>query len=327
MPLPTRLDAALLYPAQPQVDFAAIAASVNAIMAPSGLSLEVASLKPGKGAKLKGDTPGGTITLTIALSPKPMPESRLATAMASDYGRLQGADWPTTCSQHRAFLAVVAEARGKGSGGQQSFETLLALTQIAAEQLAMEALPLAVYWGQSNQLFSSERFMAMADVLFPLPLFIHPRPFSSGRMAEGTQCMGVRLDHAEQVLGRALVFREAPSRLPYILDRAYAFIDHCRATGRILGDGAEFGAGPSEVIRVSHHGPGPEHPTGHIALTLRELDGVLLLQPDGENNAPGIASARADSAPPHPPPTRGPPAEAVNDFFSTPDAKARARHG
>ena len=322
MPLPARVDAALLHDATPAPDFLAVAESINAIMAPSGLSLELTTVKPGQGAKL--EAPG--LSLTLAQAGKRLSEGRLARAAAADYARLQGLDAPALIAAHKCFIAVVAEAKGPKAGGQDSFETLLALTQIAAEQLAMAATPLAIHWGQSDQLFSPERFMAMADVLFPLPLFCHPRPFSSGRVAEGTQCMGFRLDFAEQVLGRPLIFREAPARLPYLLDRAYAFIDHCRESGRILGDGAQFGAAPSEVIAVAHKPASPEYPSGCIELTLREREGVFQLQPEGAGNPEGLADARAETAPAGPAPTGSArTGDPVDDFFSAPDVKTRER--
>ncbi|MBS8228462.1 hypothetical protein [Vannielia litorea] len=323
MPLPSRIDAALLYPAPPEVDFEAIAESVNAIMAPSGIALQTITLKPGQGAKLEANG----ISLTLAQAGKRLTESRLTRAMASDYTRLTGLDAAAEVAAHGAFVAVVAEAKGFDAGSQDSFETLLALTQIAASHLAMEAEPLAIHWGQSDQLFSPERFLAMADVLFPLPLFCHPRPFSSGRVAEGTQCIGFRLNHAEEVLGRPLLFREAPARLPYLLDRAYAFIDHCREAGRILGDGAQFGAAPGEVIAVAMKPPSEGYPQGHIELTLREREGVFQLQPEGAFNPEGMADARPESAPAGPLPTGGKTGNAVDDFFSTPDAAARERIG
>ncbi|SIN96188.1 hypothetical protein [Vannielia litorea] len=323
MPLPSRIDAALLYASSPAPDFAAVAERVNAIMAPSGIALETTTLKPAQGAKL--EAPG--LSLTFALAGKRLSEGRLARAVASDYTRLTGLDAPAEVAAHQAFIAVVAEAKGFDAGSQESFETLLALTQIATSHLAMSAEPLAIHWGQSDQLFSPERFLAMADVLFPLPLFCHPRPFSSGRVAEGTQVIGFRLDHAEEVLGRPLLFREAPARLPYLLDRAYAFIDHCRDKGRILGDGAQFGASPGEVIAVAMKPPSQDYPQGHIELTLREREGVFQLQPDGAFNPAGLADARPESAPPGPLPTGGKTGNAMDDFFSTPDASARERIG
>ncbi|QDC09745.1 hypothetical protein FHY55_11020 [Oceanicola sp. D3] len=323
MPLPSRTDAALLYPAPPEVDFEGIANSVKEIMAPSGIDLQTTMHKPGQGAKLEAEG----LSLTIAQAGKRLTESRLTKAMASEYTRLTGMNAGVDVAAHGAFIAVVAEAKGFNAGSQDTFETLLALTQIAASHIAIEAEPLAVHWGQSDQLFSPERFLAMADVLFPLPLFCHPRPFSSGRVAEGTQVIGFRLDHAEEVLGRPLLFREAPARLPYLLDRAYAFIDHCREAGRILGDGAQFGAGPGEVIAVAMKPPSVEYPQGHIELTLRDREGVFQLQPEGAHSPEGMADARPESAPSGPLPTGGKTGNAVDDFFSTPDAAARERIG
>ncbi|MBY6047550.1 hypothetical protein [Vannielia litorea] len=323
MPLPAKVDAALLYAAVPNPDFAAIAERVNAIMAPAGIALQTTTMKPGQGAKLESQG----LSLTIAMAGKRLTETRLAKAMASDYTRLTGLDGPAEVAAHHAFVAVVAEAKGFDAGSQDTFETLLALTQIATSHIAMEAEPLAIHWGQSDQLFSPERFLAMADVLFPLPLFCHARPFSSGRVAEGTQCIGFRLERADQVLGRPLLFREAPARLPYLLDRAYAFIDHCRENGRILGDGAQFGASPGEVIAVAMKPPSEEYPQGHIELTLREREGVFQLQPDGAYNPEGMAEAAPETAPAGPLPPAGKTGNAVDDFFSTPDSAARERIG
>lgn len=294
MPLPSRVDAALLYEAGPEPDFTALAESIIAIMAPSGISLSVAQHKPGQGIRLQA--PG--LALTLACGRKRLAASRFAAAAASDYTRLQGLDPDALIAAHGGFLAIMAQASGSEAGSQDSFETLLALTQIAASQSAMSALPLCVHWGQSDQFFAPERFLAMADVLFPLPLFCHPRPFSSGRMAEGVQCMGVRLARAEQVLGRALVFREAPARLPYLLERAYAFIEHCRGSGRILGHGASFGASADEVIALAHLPASAEHPSGCIELTLREREGVFQLQPEGSANPAGLAEPRVGAASP-----------------------------
>ncbi len=321
MPLPSRVDAALLYATGPEPDFEAVAEAVIGIMAPSGIALQTTTLKPGHGAKLEAQG----ISLTLARAGKRLSEGRLTRAAASDYTRLTGLNAQGAIAAHTCFIAVVAEARGFDAGSQDSFETLLALTQIATSHLALADEPLVIHWGQSDQLFSPERFLAMADVLFPLPLFCHPRPFSSGRVAEGTQVIGFRLDHAEEVLGRPLLFREAPARLPYLLDRAYAFIDHCRETGRILGDGAQFGASPGEVIAVAMKPPSEAHPQGHIELTLREREGVFQLQPEGSYNPEGLSDARPESAPPGPLPTGGKTGNAMDDFFSTPDATARER--
>lgn len=263
-------SADLLLAERPALQVDALIDMLNDVMAPAGLTFEDA-----------GDGVLSTDRLHVILSLSGrLPDEHLELTDSSEYGQILGEDWDDLILRHRAALTlVVAPGSSPDTVDEVEFDAdqhdlMLAVAHVSVTYLTNDLDPLAVHWAPTGNLFTPQRIMAMADMLFPLPLFVHPVPSSTGRTDGETQVVGFRLRGANDLIGSPLVMREAPARLDWLVSRALAFVDHARTVGRPVQPGESWGCEPGERFDVSSD---PE--TGGLALTLKEREGVLVLQP------------------------------------------------
>jgi hypothetical protein len=256
-------------------DAPVLVATLNDVLGPAGLAFARAESRAGLLVS------AGRLHLMLDGQERPLPAARLAGARGSGLGAILGEDWEPAIAAHRGALTL---AVGPGPApdavqelaprqDQELTDLMLTVAHVAASHLAAETGPLALHWGQSDQLFLPGRFLAMADMLFPLPVFLHPRPTASGRTDGHAACVGFDLIGAETLLGRPLRFAEAPARLDWLVLRAYALVAHLRAAGEWPAEGDSFGTAPGERITVTHAAD------GGLVLTLTEREGELVLQP------------------------------------------------
>lgn len=151
---------------------------------------------------------------------------------------------------------------------QPMFEARLRLTKIISFLLNQASPGGTVYWGQSEQLYTSAAFATIAQHRFPLTLFIHPLFHASGASKRGQVLAGIKGLGSQHVLGKPLVFAEHTQPMMQSYVRLLEFAEHCRSIGHVMQDGARFGDEPSEQITVRHHPATPKDPTGCIELVL-----------------------------------------------------------
>jgi hypothetical protein len=297
--LPNSLLATLLYGHQPRVDTAMVCETLNAVFSPSGYAFTLEKAAGGLEILSHAD-----VHIAFQRPPAPAPSSEFTTALDSKFLAIDGIDFHAITRGHRKQMRITVDTGPRPSDTAPSpdkatYELMLSLLQLAISAVISIDPPRLIHWTQSDQLLEPARFSLMEDMLFPLPLFLHPMIETSGRMFEDVQAVGFSLKGSEQIFGQPIQFLEAPEQLSWLLSRAYAFIEHCRATGTVFQDGDTFGLEPGEIILVRHrYDNGPDQPAT-ITLTLRERDGRMVLQPVVKT-APPVAKPIEPTPPPQP---------------------------
>lgn len=275
-PDPAAIMVNLLMSKAAPVRMRALADTLNEVMGPSELRFAEADSRTGLLLS------AGRLHLLIEGSRRPLAPARLAGALDSDLGVLLGESWADLVQRHRAAVTLTvgfgpdpAAVPAPGlRADREQVELMLTVAHVAATFLTTDCAPLAVHWAPCDQIFAPKRFLAMADMLFPLPLFLHPRPIRSARFDGAHQSVGFDLLGARALIGCPLRFREAPARFDWLVERALAFVAHARAMGAPLPPGDSFGTAEGERIAVE------AAPEGGLALVLKERDGILMLQPE-----------------------------------------------
>lgn len=271
MPLPTSVSSRLLYTRFMRVDLPELCTVLNDIFSPAGYAFDIVEHVRGARLLLAHDA----VEIQIILEPEALDHVPLLTLAEEPFHQTERVDWADLIRGHRCHAEISVQMTGSAKGPDRAlFEVMLSLCQMTTTALTAMMPPTLIHWMQSDQLFLPSKFQLMDDMLFPLPLFIKPRLFSSGRMQEDAQVLGMWADGAELFLGRPLVFEEAPVTLQWLQQRVYAFVEHYRTSDVPPADGDTFGIEPEEIIRIQARGRGP------ISLTLRERGGMLVLQPD-----------------------------------------------
>lgn len=194
----------------------------------------------------------GALQLTLSGLGHPYDSKALRTARASALGRLLREDWDTRIERHDAALCltVVLEPVPEAPPSRAVLDTAVALAHVAASHLTAhhaEAVE-AVLWSPPAQLFSPRRFLAMADMIDPLPLLLHPVPYPAGDGAPG---LGLELRGAEALIGHRLRIAPTEARFGWLAARGFALVAHLRRTGEPLREGDSVSLVPGEALRIS----------------------------------------------------------------------------
>lgn len=273
-PATIRVD--LLMDGPPSIRMRALAETLNEVMGPSDLNFAEAESRSGLVLS------AGRLHVLVDGSDSPLSSDHLAPALGSDLGKILNENWADFAKRHCASVSLTVGAgpdpHAENALGavpdREQIEIMMTVAHVAATFLATDCQPIAVHWAPCHQLFAPKRFLAMGDMLFPLPLFLHPKPIYSSRMDGAHQSVGFDLLGAESLIGCALRFREAPARFDWLVERALAFVAHCRAMGQPLAAGDSFGTAEGERIALE------AIPDGGFALVLKERDGIMMLQPE-----------------------------------------------
>lgn len=195
--------------------------------------------------------------LRLAARDLPLTKDRLPADIGTGLAELLGDDSHASLACHRAALTLTVGAGHTPPERDERvrvptrelFDQMLILAHAAATRIASESHALAVHWGQSNQMLSAMRFAAMGAMLFPLPLFLNPRP--DPEVAE-PGWTALEIEGAFHIIGRPLRTAPAPVDLAWIMPRVYALVSHLRATGQEVRDGMAFATGDGErfVLRL-----------------------------------------------------------------------------
>lgn len=277
---PSSVRASLLLSQAPSIDLESLRAALSDVLQPAGLVFEMVASRTGLTLCAR------RLHLCLSAQAKPYSAPALSQALSSRLGEFLGERWQERVDQHDGTVSLTVHAGPAEAKNDEAFpldgpalreldDLMLTATHVAAAHLtiANERETEAVLWEPSAQLFSPARFLAMAEMIYPLPLFMHPMPTHDGTLHEGTACISVDFVGASRLLGHGLSFCEAPARLDWLAGRAYAFVAHMRASGTRLRPGDSFGLDEGERIEV---GMAPE---GLMTLTLKERDGMLVRQP------------------------------------------------
>jgi|GEM_PF-2995050 len=290
---PNKIESALLYQ-----DFATVAPQgllrhLNASLADTGLSFEPVESSPDDSYSI---FTGDGLHVMLSQTRSPLPLDGFASALASPYTHVVFPNAEEIVALHACRMYVTV-----GSGlpmpdlpnirelmempeadqSQAEFESKLTVCRLLTDALINHNRPMAVHWCQSNQILKPDQFARLAKAPFPVPLFVHPSLFSSQAVVNGTRVVGLRTYGAAHLIGREIVFHEAPVPFAWMYERACNFIEMARASGTIIPHGDSFGASPAEVIRVRHGAPSERDPDGVIELTLERCDehGFIVDQP------------------------------------------------
>lgn len=135
-------------------------------------------------------------------------------------------------------------------------EIKITICEMLTKFFADRSAPTAIHWCQSDQLVTPEYFKANTNGAFPSPIHVHPSLFSSGAVIGKRKVVGFRTYGACFVIGREIIFNEAPADLLWLYQRTLNFLQMARANKyQIIPDGDVFGANEDEKIGVKHRPP------------------------------------------------------------------------
>ncbi len=260
------VESALLYQQFDAVDPAEILKFLNVKPENSGIRFGMQSHNADSAIFVSQD-----LRIEVCQTRQPLGLDGFASALASPVTRLAFPDAHEKIHQHcmRVFITVgdLTDKSGAPHAYKANLETCTRLTNFMFEQNR----PQAIHWHQSNQLVSPQSFkLTLANFEFPTPLYVHPGLFSSNEVINGTKVLGLTTLGAVDLIGKEVIFNEAPVPFHWLYHRTIAFIEMMRNSGSTVSDEDSFGLNKDEVIRIRHCPPSQKHPQGNIALTLEK---------------------------------------------------------
>jgi hypothetical protein len=279
MSLPDHISVALLLPRPASVDVRKLRSHLNGIMSASGMRFDTFAARHGVTLAADG--------LSIELRERDLPliPSRLEPALSSGLQDYLNEDWSELVALHRAAITLdlrrtpIRRTKASLGGGEavapaapaphsrETMDLMLMAGHVAAAYMTRTARPVAIYWGASQRIFPTPRFRAMEAMLFPLPLFLHPRPVRE--LADDRQTLPeFELLGAPSLIGCSLRVAPARMRFDWMMKRVLAFVAHVRANNGILSDGSSFGLEEGERFTVRRTSD------GGVGLVLAERKGL-----------------------------------------------------
>ncbi len=275
-----------------------VLAPLNAALA--GLCPPFRELAPATGLHFGNDT----LQIHIEAAPAPLDPTVFQAALSPPLLAAMQPDLVNAVAVHQAALHLqvsLADSFDLKLQDQALFDLCLRVTKIALTCLTEFAMPRAVYWGQSEQLFEGTAFVDLARDDFPLPLFVQPGFFQMMRQRGTQNATGVRALGSAHLIGKHVEFSDDPQPMAKSYRACLQFVAHCRAAGRVLRDGECFlPDADGDRVTVLHLPPSSTHPEGTVRLTrLENTHGRALFE------APPQAPARFAHSDPqedwHPP--------------------------
>ncbi|WP_116081907.1 hypothetical protein [Tropicimonas sp. IMCC34011] len=218
----------------------------------------------------------GELHVILSSEAGPLPSCRTAAALTSRLPHVIGEPWADWAAAEGVALTIRVVGGPYGAlphlPSADAFDTMLSVLHVCTGWLLASSTEAeAVFWSQSNQFFSASRFLCAVDMLYPLPVYLHPRPLAPEAEGPPDQ-VGFDLEGAAQICGHAIRFEPSPAPLAWMAERAYALVTHLRC-----GNDAPpvFGVSNGERIEVARQANG----TLNLSLTLR--DGGPVVPPSG----------------------------------------------
>lgn len=284
MTLPDRISVALLLARPFAIDPASLRVQLNTVLGPSGMHFNQRPARHGVSLETEG------LTVELRERDLPLPQARLKPALDSGLPGLLHEKWADLAAHHRAAISIDlicdpnarmnASSTGRsgtrpaGEASREMFDLVLMAAHASANALVHRSRPLAVHWGPTDRIFPTARILAMQQMLFPLPLFLHPRP--AGTPSDDPKMLPeLEIGGAEALIGTSLRVAPARVRFDWMMTRVLALVTHIRASQSLPADGTAFGLADGERLIVRHT------PQGGLGLVLTERNGRPML-PDGE---------------------------------------------
>ncbi|MCG6859122.1 MAG: hypothetical protein LJE67_13775 [Salaquimonas sp.] len=280
---PKKIEAVLLYRDFDTVDPRKILDSLNFVLENAKIQFEM------KQAEADGSycmMMGRGIYVQISQTHEPLALDGFAPALTSAHTSMIFPNAAVVVRHHkcRIFITVGSGVPVPGTEelekklempdllSQGKFESMLTICQVLTRQMVRANKPQAIHWCQSDQIMTSDYFDKVSMDAFPMQLFVHPSYFSSRKEVNGTQVIGLRTYGAAHLIGKEVVFNEAPVPPGYLYARVVQFLEMARRSGEVIADGESFGESDREIIRVRHLPAEELDPNGRLELTLERSD-------------------------------------------------------
>lgn len=154
----------------------------------------------------------------------------------------------------------------------------LRLLRAATQAYTAQRFPLAVHWGQCDNLLAGPDFVQMAERGAETELFVTAVPYSS--QAETGAAYGAVTNGAVNVIGREVELAEAPVAPAWAADRLLQFVEKARSGVPNAGEALRF---PTDEILLVHEAEATsECPDGHLRLTVEKLPNGVTIAPQAD---------------------------------------------
>lgn len=147
----------------------------------------------------------------------------------------------------------------------------MTLGYLLADALHRNNPATAIHWLPSDHLVSPQMFESAALGPSLTPFFVRPYLYSSSGAIGSGNPVGMVANGSQYLLGKPVVFEEAPVDYPWIIERVWQFIDKCLKDGAVLAHGSSFQIEADEVVEVVHKGPEAINPMGSYTLVARNV--------------------------------------------------------
>ena len=262
------IETVLLFVGNPALALEHFAETLNQRLAPLNIQLKKTTSESGVQAQFSA--PGMQVSLAAVSSPLPA-ESFLG-ALESPLSRpMRGILADTLFRHNRHMIVTVSPDHAQNAGMTVDKLALLRVAHAAATLLAQWHQPAAVHWRQSNQLLTGRQYLSLADEVTPWALFAHAKIKFGGQPDQSARSHGLRLDEAEDFIGRPIIFHQTDRPLEEIHAAALSFLRHGFETGTPIPDGHTFGPEGGNMVRVWHRPPSQDLPVGRFELTAIDI--------------------------------------------------------
>lgn len=217
--------ATLLYAEAPGLDFEQLADRATDWCNATGLNEPFTAL-PAESDGASRCFVGNGVHIRITVHSQPLDPVSFALPLRSPLLKHKDFDFAHAIETHGAAIEITvgdgetpvpldaceSMANDAAANGAHPFAKLGAL-QMALQVLAQYLPPLMVEFGPSQSLLSPQEVAAVSDLPLPIPILIHPFPFSQ-KTPEGKIRPGMAAIHAQHLIGAELELEAIPADMP-----------------------------------------------------------------------------------------------------------------
>lgn len=262
------LEAVLLYEETPEFAFDAYLERLNDALSPMGIRF-------GSG-QLRGDSFTVFVNperhLLVTVNDSPLAEAETAEALAAPITRIKTHDYAAAVAAHRHTVRLALGAGpqygfGQAADGPADASCCMRVLHRAVLELMAIDRPCAVYWAQSDLIFTPKEIERAARSHFPAGLVLRPVPFKAGEDADGKPLLGLRAEGAELFCGKPLVIDPGEGSLSTAIAVAEHLVTEQISDGDTLRDGATMVFSEDTRLHIRHESDGGDTPgTIHVRL-------------------------------------------------------------
>jgi len=258
------IETALLYIDFPAPAFAGLADILNARVAPFGVTLTAVNSDLGSQAVFAGED----LQVIVSAHEHALPADGFLQSMESPLSAPFQGILSETLFRHRKHITITVMLGDQSTeqSASDSYLRALCVAHAASTIVCEWSQPSAVHWRQSNQLITAAQYEKLASETTPWALFAQAKVFSTSVAPVGERQFGLRIDEAEQFIGRPILFQESDWPVEQTYALALSFLRHAVQTGAPIADGHSFGPEGGEHVGVTHVDASPELPKGRFLL-------------------------------------------------------------